>query len=288
MTLPDIPGVLTIEGQAAQSLPLVLDSPHSGTAYPADFGAIAPMHLLRNAEDTHVHRLFGDAVGLGAVLLHALFPRIYVDANRAADDMDPAQIDGTPPWPLNPGPKSLSGIGLCWTRVPPDGGPLYAAPLSAQALRHRVDTYYRPYHQALDALLDGSHARWGQVWHLNCHSMPNLPSAMNRSETDTGPRADFVLGDRDGTTCAPNFTETVREFLAGRGYSVKVNDPYKGVELVRRHGRPAEGRHSLQVEVNRRIYMDDATRNPNAAFDTTRATLRGLAGHLAAFIQDQT
>lgn len=288
MSLHDIPGVLTIEGLATQHLPLVLDSPHSGTDYPADFGAIAPMNLLRNAEDTHVHRLFGDAVDVGAVLLHAHFPRIYVDANRAFDDMDPAQIDGTPPWPLNPGPKSLSGIGLCWTRVPPEGGPLYAAPLGADALRHRVETYHRPYHQALDALTDAAHARWGRVWHINCHSMPNLPSAMNRSETDTGPRADFVLGDRDGTTCAPAFTETVRAFLAARGYSVKVNDPYKGVELVRHHGRPAEGRHSLQVEVNRRIYMHDNTRAPNAEYEATRATLRALAGHLADFIQDPT
>lgn len=286
MTLQDIPGVLSIEGLAGQSLPLVLDSPHSGTDYPEDFTTSAPMHLLRLAEDTHVHRLFGDAPELGAVLLHAHFPRAYVDANRAEDDMDPARITGAPPWPLNPGPKSLAGVGLIWTRVPPEGGPMYDAPLPAEVLRHRVETYHRPYHQSLDALLDTTHARWGRAWHVNCHSMPNLPSAMTRSATDHGPRADFVLGDRDGTTCAPELTETVRAFLAGRGYSVKVNDPYKGVELVRRHGRPAEGRHSLQVEVNRRIYMDDATRAPNAQFDTTRATLRALTGHLARFIQD--
>ena len=277
MTPEDIPGVLSLHGLAGQRLPLVLDSPHSGVIYPDDFGATAPMDLLRRAEDTDVHVLFGDAVDLGAVMLAAHFPRAYLDANRAETDMDPAQVAGPPPWPLDPGPKARRGIGLCWTRVPPDGRPMYDAPLSAEALRHRVARFHRPYHDALQHLVDASHARWGQVWHINCHSMPEFPSAMHEGEDPTIRRADFVLGDRDGTTCAPDFTATVRDWLLDRGYSVAVNDPYKGVELVRRHGRPAEGRHSLQVEVNRGLYMEEAT----------RATLRDLARHLAAFIESR-
>ncbi len=284
MTPTDIPDVLSLHGVADQAIPLVLDSPHSGVTYPADFDAIAPMPLLRQAEDTDVHLLFGDAVELGAVMLAAQFPRAYLDANRAETDMDPAQVAGPPPFPLEPGPKAQQGIGLCWTRVPPDGRPMYAGPLPAEALRHRVETYHRPYHAALRHLIDATHARWGQVWHINCHSMPEFPSVMHKGEDPTVARADFVLGDRDGSTCAPEFTRAVRDWLAGRGYSVKVNDPYKGVELVRRHGRPAEGRHSLQVEVNRRLYMNEATRAPNDSFEATRATLRGLAAHLADFI----
>ena len=287
MTLTDIPGILSLHGVADQTIPLVFDSPHSGVTYPDDFGAIAPMALLRRAEDTDVHVLFGDAVAVGAVMLAAHFPRAYLDANRAETDMDPAQIAGPPPFPLAPGPKAQQGIGLCWTRVPPDGGPMYAGPLPAEVLRHRVETCHRPYHGALQQLIDTTHARWGQVWHINCHSMPEFPSAMNAGEDPTIARADFVLGDRDGTTCAPDFTRTVRDWLLGRGYSVKINDPYKGVELVRRHGRPAEGRHSLQVEVNRRLYMDEATRARNDHFDATRATLRDLAAHLADFIANR-
>lgn len=101
-------------------------------------------------------------------------------------------------------------------------------------------------------------------------------------------RADFVLGDRDSTSCAPDFTETTRAFLAARGYSVAVNDPYKGVELVRTSGNPAAGRHSLQVEVNRRLYMNEATREPNADFATTRETLKALGIHLASFVRAKT
>lgn len=284
----DIPGVISLHGLDGQSVPLVFDSPHSGTDYPDDFVTIAPMHLLRQAEDTDVHVLFGDAVESGAAFLEAHFPRAYIDPNRAETDMDPAQIDGTPPWPLVPGPKSRQGIGLCWTEVPPDGGAIYAARLTADQLRQRVERYHRPYHAALEQIIDRTHAKWGQVWHINCHSMPEFPNAMAAGEDRNTRRADFVLGDRDGSTCAPEFTETVRAYLAGLGYEVKINDPYKGVELVRLHGRPAESRHSLQVEVNRALYMDEATRARNDSFAATRAALKRLAAHLAEFAKDRS
>ncbi|MGP9789116.1 N-formylglutamate amidohydrolase [Roseinatronobacter sp. NSM] len=279
------PNVLEILGVDTQHVPLVFDSPHSGTDYPADFRPIADPALLRMAEDTHVHTLFAGAVDAGAVLLHALFPRAYADTNRAMDDLDPAQIDGTLPMALNPSVKSRDGIGLCWTRVPPDGAPMYDSPLTAEQVMHRIRTYHQPYQTALRDLLDSAHARWGQVWHINCHSMPHRASAMAPDPAGT-PRADFVLGDRDGTTCAPEFTETVRAFIAARGFSVRVNDPYKGVELVRANGNPAAGRHSLQVEINRRLYMDEATRAPNDGFAVVQSLMSDLAVHLAGFVTE--
>lgn len=281
-----IPGVLTVEGAATQTAPLVFDSPHSGTDYPADFVHVADPQRVRHAEDTHVHDLWAGAVAAGAALLHAHFPRIYIDANRAADDMDPDQIDGAFPAPLNPTGKSRLGIGLCWTRVPPGGEPLYARPLTAAQVLARIDTYHRPYQQRLRALLDATHARWGQCWHVNCHSMQERASAMSTQARGT-PRPDFVLGDRDGQSCAPAFTAAVRDFLTARGYSVAVNDPYKGMELVRANGDPAQGRHSLQIEVNRKHYMDEGTRAPNAGYPALKACLTALSRHLAAFAQAQ-
>ncbi len=278
-----IPGVLTVEGADTQRVPLVFDSPHSGVVYPEDFGHAADPLQLRHAEDTHVHDLWSGAVAAGAVLLHAHFPRSYVDANRAADDMDPAVLEGTYPEPLNPSVKSRLGIGLCWTRVPPGGEPLYDRPLTAAEVLARVETYHRPYQSQLRALLDATHARWGAVWHVDCHSMQEVASAMSTQERGT-PRPDFVLGDLDGTSCAPEFTATVQEFLTGRGYSVAVNDPYKGMELVRASGDPARRRHSLQVEVNRKLYMDETTREPNAGYADLRGTFDALSEHLAGYV----
>ncbi|MDG3040082.1 N-formylglutamate amidohydrolase [Roseicyclus marinus] len=281
-----IPGVLTVSGLANQRLPLVFDSPHSGTDYPEDFGHIADPTTLRNAEDTHVADLWAGALDAGAILLEAHFPRSYVDANRAPDDMDPDQIEGEYPGALNPTVKSQLGIGLCWTRVPPAGGPMYASRLTADQVAARVARYHRPYQQRLRALLDHAHGRWGAVWHINCHSMQEVASAMSTQERGT-PRPDFVLGDRDGTACEPAFTETVRDFLIARGYSVAVNDPYKGMELIRANGDPAHGRHSMQIEVNRKLYMDETTRAPNAGYAELKACFTALAAHLAVHVQSR-
>ncbi len=278
-----IPGVLSVEGEDTQTLPLVCDSPHSGIEYPDDFGHAVDPQGLRHAEDTHVHDLWAGAVQAGAVLLHAHFPRSYIDPNRAGDDMDPDQIDGIFPGPLNPTVKSRLGIGLCWTREPPGGGPLYDRKLTAAEVAYRLDRYHQPYQKQLRGLLDAARARWGAVWHVNCHSMQEVASAMSTQDRGT-PRPDFVLGDRDGTACDPVFTEAVRSFLAARGYSVAVNDPYKGMELIRANGAPAEGRHSMQIEVNRKLYMDEATRLPNDGYPALQQTFSDLSRHLAAFV----
>jgi N-formylglutamate deformylase len=281
-----VPHVLTVHGIATQSVPLVFDSPHSGTDYPVDFNHAADPLTLRHAEDTHVADLWVGAVVHGAVLLEAHFPRSYVDANRAPDDMDPDQIDGDYPGVLNPSVKSRLGIGLCWTRVPPDGGPMYQRRLTADEVAARVATYHRPYQSRLRALLDDSHRRWGAVWHINCHSMQEVASAMSTQERGT-PRPDFVLGDLDGTACEAALTEAVRAFLVARGYSVAINDPYKGMELIRANGAPAQGRHSLQIEVNRKLYMDEHSREPNGGYGGLKACFSALAAHLAAHVADQ-
>lgn len=281
-----IPGVLTIEGEIDQKIPLVLDSPHSGTQYPEDFHHQADPARLRQAEDTHVHALWQGAVGHGAVLIHALFPRAYVDANRADDDIDPDHLDGIYPEKLRPSVKSQLGIGLCWTRVPPDGEPMYRKPLTARQVLSRVNTYHRPYHQHLRRLLDHSHQKWGAVWHINCHSMQNKASAMSTQARGTL-RPDFVLGDRDGTTAEAGFTESVARFLRDKGYEVAINDPYKGMELIRANGDPAQDRHSMQIEVNRRLYMDEISREPNKGYADLQATFSSLSAHLNTYIQDQ-
>lgn len=285
MTL-HISKVLSVDGIEQQRLPLVFDSPHSGTEYPDDFGHAVDPVKLRHAEDTHVHDLWSGAVPAGAVLLQAHFPRAYIDPNRAADDMDPEQIQGSFSRALNPSIKSRLGIGLCWTREPPTGGPLYNRKLTAAEIIHRLDTYHQPYQQQLRALLDAAHKRWGAVWHVNCHSMQEFASAMSTQERGT-PRPDFVLGDRDGTSCNPALTETVRSFLRTRGYSVAVNDPYKGMELIRANGDPEHHRHSMQIEVNRKLYMNEDTREPNAGYGKLQNTFTELSNHLAAFIAAQ-
>ena len=270
---------------AVAAIPLVLDSPHSGESYPADFDHLPPRAVVRRAEDTHVARLWSRASGVGASMLEAEFPRAYVDPNRSLADIDPALLADAWHEPLVPTRKTEQGIGLVW-RLARGGAPLYARKLTAAEIRARIEHYYLPYHAALAGLLDARHAAFGAVWHIDCHSMPAVGDA--RADDPRRERADFVLGDRDGTTCDAAFTRVVEGAVRRLGYSVAVNDPYKGVEIVRRYGRPAERRHSLQIEIKRTLYMDEETLAPHAGYARLEANLCLLMQALADYVRSQT
>lgn len=267
-----------------RALPLVLDSPHSGEHYPDDFDHVPPRAVVRQAEDTHVARLYQGAPRFGATLLEATFPRAYIDANRSLADLDPTMLADTWPDAIALSRKTEQGIGLVW-RVARGGTPMYDRKLTAEEVKRRIERWYRPYHAALDAEMDALHDSFGAVWHINCHSMPAVGDA---NADDPGrARADFVLGDRDGTTCSAEFTTVVADTVRGMGYSIAINDPYKGVEIVRKHGRPAERRHSLQIELNRRLYMDEATLEVNAHYAELEADLRRLLAAVADYVRSQ-
>lgn len=266
-----------LESVEASAAPIVFDSPHSGTWYPSDFRFACDAHRLRRAEDTFVDELWDGAKGAGCGYLRAFFPRSYIDVNRSPDDIDTALFDKPWPEPVAPGEKARAGMGLIRRLSLPDE-PMYDRLLSVEEGRHRIETYYLPYHAELERLLSMAQTRWGRVWHINCHSMKEYGNGMN---VDPGRRrADFVLGDRDGTSCAPELRTVIKEFLEEKGHSVAINDPYKGVELVRRHGRPAEGRHSIQVEINRALFMDEDAVEKTAAFARVQADLGELVGVL--------
>jgi len=264
---------------------LVLDSPHSGEWYPPDFDHAPPRAVVRRAEDTHVARLWSGALGAGATLVEARFPRAYIDANRSLADIDTALLADPWPDPIAPSRKTAQGIGLVW-RVARDGEPMYARKLASAEVRGRIERCWRPYHVALAAAIDERHRAFGAVYHIDCHSMPAVGDA---NADDPGrERADVVLGDRDGTTCEPALTDLVARSMRCMGYRVAINDPYKGVEIVRVHGRPAERRHSLQIELKRSLYMDEETLVPNAGYARLRDDLTKMAAILADFARERT
>ena len=187
-------------------------------------------------------------------------------------------------WPgeYRPSGKAKVGKALIW-RTLEDGRPIYAKKLSVERVARRIRGFHAPYHEAIQGLLGKTHSRFGRVYHINCHSMRAV--AGKQSEDGEGNvRADFVLGDRDGTSCDPRFTEFVRAVLSGQGYRVKVNDPYKGVELVRAYSDPKAGRHSLQIEINKRLYMNEATLEKTAGFAVLQKNISSLLTEIKKFI----
>lgn len=257
---------------------LVLDSPHSGTHYPADFRFACDLMSLRRAEDTHVEKLYDFAPALGVAWIEALFPRSYLDANRSLTAIDTSLFDDPWPDPLETDPTVLSkvrlGKGLIW-RLTDDGLAIYERRLSVPEIQQRIEQCWRPYHGAVADAIDAAHRRHGYCVHLNCHSMPAVASS-HATDFPGLAHADFVIGNRDESTASAALSRLICDHLAGLGYSVSYNHPYKGVELVRRYSDPAQHRHSIQLEINRKLYMNELTLEIHSGFVSLQRSLQSL------------
>ncbi len=261
---------------------LLFDSPHSGRLYPRDFAVKCTAVELRRGEDAYVDELIAGAVRHGACALMAAYPRTYIDVNRAETDIDAELLSEPWPGPLEPTEKTRRGLGLIRRYVEPgvEINPRRLAPAEVAA---RIEGIYHPYHAALAALVEeirGARGARGAVWHVNWHSMKSVGNAM----TPDGPgvrRPDFVVSDRDGASADPALTRLVADTLAAMGYRVAVNDPYKGGTIVQRFGDPGRGVHSIQVEINRALYLEERTVTKTAGFAVLEQDLLALAGVLA-------
>jgi N-formylglutamate deformylase len=262
------------------SAPILVDSPHSGLEVPEDFGTVASLDALRTTWDAFVDELWSDAPAQGATLLAATFPRAFIDVNRREDDLDPALLATPWPAPLAPTDYSRRGMGLIRRLALPDV-PMYAAPLSVDTVQRRIATYYRPYRDTLAQRLRELRAAHDTVFYLDAHSMKSRGNAMN---VDAGAvRPDVVVSDRHGTTADPRHTAFVAERFREHGYTVQLNDPYQGGDLVRTFGAPADGVHAIQVEVNRARYMDEAAFTKSGDFARLRAACAACVQELAAY-----
>jgi N-formylglutamate amidohydrolase len=267
---------LALAEPATPRLPVVLASPHSGRRYGADFLArvTVPEAELRRAEDAFVDRLFSAGPDLGVPLLAARFPRAMIDVNREALELDPDMFDGPLPEHANTrSPRVAAGLGTI-PRLSAGGRPLYRHPLPVEDALAAVDRYWRPYHATLDRLVQATRTQFGVALLLDCHSMP---SAGGLGDTAGGQTlADIVLGDVFGQSCNPVFVDRAESYLAGRGYSTVRNTPYAGGFTTRHYGRPGDGVHALQIEVNRALYLDESRIEPTPAFAEVARDLLGL------------
>ena len=269
-----------------EPIALVCDSPHSGTYYPQDFDFSIALEQLRKCEDTLVEQLWDTAPLVGATLVHATFPRSYIDTNRAEDDIDLAMLDGEWTGPVAPSDRCLRlGNGLVFSKTPALE-PIYSRKLHASEIAHRIESCWRPYRRALADALAQAEARHGGWWHLNLHSMPS--NAYERLGLPDKPLADIVLGDLHGASCSTAFTNLVAAEFRRQGYTVALNDPYAGQDLVRSLGRPARGQHSLQGEINRALYLNEKTREPKRQFQEMRKRIQLVLQAIADYIREET
>lgn len=268
---------------ASQTVPLILNSPHSGACYPRAFLAASRLdeRSIRRSEDSFVDTLFLPAVDLGAPLLRANFPRAWLDVNREPYELDPKMFDGSlPPFANIRSVRVAGGLGTI-ARIVSESEEIYAAPLEVAEGLARIERVYKPYHEALQALVDATHSAFGQALLIDCHSMPStVRGGQGRL------RPDIVVGDRYGASCSSEISDAAGHILSRLGYSISRNKPYAGGFITEHYGKPGLGFHTLQIEINRCLYMDERTLQPTAGFSRLKADLGVFVAELAALFND--
>lgn len=264
---------------AEQRVPYVFNSPHSGRHYPKTFVKSSRLKGadLRRSEDVLVDQLFSGVVEIGAPMLAANFPRAWLDVNREPFELDPKLFNERLPAHANIKSMRVSGGLGTIPRLVAENLPIYGQkPTLAEALS-RIDTIYRPYHEMLRHLMAQSAVSFGYAVLVDCHSMP---SAGAKSEGK--PRPDIIVGDRYGTSCSGEISREIMKRFDELGYSVTRNKPYAGGFITEHYGRPLKGLHAVQIEINRAIYVNEATFEPLPGFQALAQDITKVMSHVVS------
>ncbi|MCF6200248.1 MAG: N-formylglutamate amidohydrolase [Hyphomicrobiaceae bacterium] len=275
----------TLVQPAQETCPYIFSSPHSGRTYPPAFLKASRLSALqlRSSEDAFVDELFSHVTDQGAWYLKALVPRAYLDLNRHPHELDPKLFDEKmPDYALTSSTKVKSGLGVI-ARIVSEGCEIYKHPLALSDALTRINHLYFPYHKALGALIETVKKNHKRVVLIDCHSMPsnNLPGFR-----DVPP--DFVLGNRFDKSCDYELTHFVRAQLQAMGYVVAVNKPYAGGYVTRQYGKPQKDVHALQIEINRRLYLDERCMKKTAGFNKLQKNLCKLTQKLISARPDRS
>lgn len=267
-----------LEMPAKRTSCVVFSSPHSGRDYPAALmkRTVLNRNVIRSSEDAFVDQLFDAAAEFGAPFLKAAMPRAYLDLNRSAEELDPALIQGARRQGHNP--RVASGLGVI-PRVVANGRAIYRGKLTMDEARLRIDNYWRPYHARLKSLLAESHEEFGQAILVDCHSMPHEAVAI--SGNARGNKPDIVLGDRFGASASGVIVDQIEAAFASAGLNVARNAPFAGAYVTQTYGRPGRQQHAIQIEIDRSLYMDEETIEPNANFEEFREIMRDVVAEIA-------
>jgi len=266
----------TVHPGSTPAGPLVLASPHSGRDYPPAFLAATRLTLaqLRRAEDAFVAELVTPGAILhGIPLVAARYGRAWLDLNRDAAEVDPAMVvDPLAAAPQQASERVAAGLGVI-PRIAAHGLDIYPGRLRHADITARLDTVHRPYHGALATLLTHAADINGHAVLLDCHSMPTPPAGPHGSPH-------VVVGDRFGASAAPALVAAVEAVFREHGFRVARNAPYAGGYTTSHHGRPVDGIHAVQIEIDRALYMDPVRLVRHAGFDRVTAAFTAVAAAL--------
>jgi N-formylglutamate amidohydrolase len=271
------PGVFYRFDPVQLPVPIVVDVSRSGREYPIDMRSPVPFTAIHDNVSAYVENIWGDAPRYGGTMLYALFPHMYIDANRHELDIDPELVEGEWPVPLQPA-VSKRGLGLLKSKSR-YGEPVQERKLTFAEVEDRLNRYHRPYHRELCSIIDRVRSSYGFVFHLTGHCMSAVGAP---THPDPGQeRPDFCLGDMNGTSASRDFVEFIAGVIRDRGFSCTINHPYSGGEINRRYGDPPGGVETVMVEINKKRFMDVSTFRKNEGFSEIKAAANAVLGALA-------
>lgn len=260
--------------------PIVFASPHSGRLYPEDMMSAAALDAvsIRRSEDAYVDDLIAGANTHGVTVITARYARAYIDLNREPFELDASMFaDELPAFARARTARVAAGLGAI-ARVVSEGQEIYHRKLMFAEARKRIEDAHRPYHLALKGLIAEAQAAHGFAILVDWHSMP---AAAAKAAARDRP-CDIVLGDRFGAACAGVLPTRVERELEDLGYRVTRNTPYAGGYTTEHYGQPQRRAHALQIEINRALYLDEATLAPTSGFERLREHIGALTARLAA------
>lgn len=264
-------------GDRLGALPLVIASPHSGRDYPPEFLARTRLTLaqLRRAEDPYVDLLLDGAAALGVPRLSARYGRSWLDLNRAPDELDPAMyVEPLDAHADQASDRVVAGLGVV-PRIAAQGLDIYPTRLRLDDARGRIAAVHTPWHATLERLTTAARDIHGHAILLDCHSMPTPPPV-------AGGAPQIVIGDLYGRSASPALVALIEAHFLGCGLRVARNVPYAGGYTTARHGRPEHGIHTVQIEIDRALYMDPQRLTRHMGFTAVAGHLKGLAARVIA------
>lgn len=257
---------------------VVFASPHSGRNYTSGFlrQSVLRERELRSSEDAFVDDLLEHAPAFGAPLLCATMPRAWLDLNRSCEELDPAVIEDVRPSAHNL--RVTSGLGVI-PRVVSGGRAIYRGKIGRAEAQGRIERFWLPYHTCLAALLDEAHAAFGEAILVDMHSMPH--EAVDTFTARSGRRPEIVLGDRFGASAAADLVDRVAAAFEAAGLRTSRNIPFAGAYIAQSYGRPSHGRHAIQIEIDRSLYMNEREIRPNGNYAGFKRLLTAILSEIA-------
>ena len=266
--------LFTLTPPIGREIPVLVEVPHAGLAVPEAIAkhVHAPQQAVLRDADIYVDELYADVPQHGATLLCAHVSRYVVDLNRGPKDVDRLTVQG------HPSTEAHRPRGVIW-RVSTLGQPVIPRPLTVDEYHQRLDTYYHPYHRTLVEQLKAIRDRFGYAILIAAHSMPSVGRLRHSKRLQR--RADIVPGTVGYTSASRTVIDFVDRHFRQAGLSIAHDDPYRGGWTTQHYGRPLEGVHAVQIELNRDLYVDEATTRPTlnswpALTQTLNTLVQGL------------